>query len=146
MISVLAIYNNCSKPFLAYGSGKLSQDEIGCVEWIRENTDRDALFAINESEPNGKKYYYSGFSERKFYLETYKYAENSGKTAEDLATQIEMNARLYTDESSPELAEKIGIDYLIYYNSTGEDPVILDKFYQLCYDSPEVRVYSVRQQ
>ena len=146
MISVLAIYNNCSKPFLAFGSGKLSQDEIGCVEWIRENTDRDALFAINESEPNGKKYYYSGFSERKFYLETYKYAENSGKTAEDLAPQIEMNARLYTDESSPELAEKIGIDYLIYYNGTGDETVILDKYYQLCYDSPEVRVYSVRQQ
>ena len=146
MISVLAIFNNCDKPLLAYGSGKLSQDEINCIAWIKENTDRDALFAINESEPNGKKYYYSGYSERRYYLECYKYAENSGKTAEDLASQIEINSRLYTDEESPKLAQEIGIDYIIYYNVNGEKPEILDKYYQLCYDSSEVKVYSVRTQ
>ena len=146
MISVLAIVNNCDKPFLAYGSGNLSQDEIDCIEWIKANTDRDALFAINESEPNGKKYYYSGYSERRYYLECYKYAENSGKSAEDLASQIEINSKLYTDEESPVLAEKIGIDYIIYYNADGKEPEILNKYYQLCYDSSEVKVYSVRPQ
>ena len=144
VMAVLAVVNNCTKPFLAYGSGKLSQDEVGCIEWIKANTDRDALFAINESEPNGKKYYYSGYSERRYYLECYKYAENSGKTPENLASQIEINSKLYTDEESPVLAEKIGIDYIIYYNSNGEEPEILNKYYQLCYDSSEVKVYSVR--
>ena len=144
-ISVLAVYNNCSKPFLAYGSGKLSQDEIGCVEWIKENTDRDALFTINESEPNGKKYYYSAFSERRYYLESYKYAENSGKTAEDLTSQIALNSKLYEDEESPVLAGKLGIDYLIYYNENGEEPEILEKNYHLCYDSPTVKVFSVNE-
>ena len=142
--SVIAVYNNFANPLFAYGSGNLSQDEINCISWIKENTDRDDLFAINESEPNGKKYFYSGYSERRFYIETYKYAENSGKTAEDLAPQIEMNARLYTDEQSPVLAENIGIDYIIYYNVNGEKPEILDKYYQLCYDSSGVKVYSVK--
>jgi len=142
--SVIAVYNNFANPLFAYGSGNLSQDEINCISWIKENTDRDDLFAINESEPNGKKYFYSGYSERRFYIETYKYAENSGKTAEDLAPQIEMNARLYTDEQSPVLAENIGIDYIIYYNVNGEKPEILDKYYQLCYNSSEVKVYSVK--
>ena len=144
MIAVLAVVNNCSKPFLAYGSGKLSQDEIGCIAWIKDNTDRDALFAINESEPNGKKYYYSGYSERRYYLECYKYAENSGKTEADLSDQIEINSKLYNDEDSRVLAEKIGVDYIIFYNAEGGNNEILNKNYQLCYDSPEVKVYSVR--
>ena len=143
MVSILAIVNNCNRPFLAYGTGRLSQDEINCIAWIKENTDREALFAINESEPGGKKYFYSGYSERKYYLESYNYAENSGKTAMDLAPQIDFNSRLYTDDESPVLAEKLGIDYLIYYNEDGESSAILDKNYHLCYDSPVVKVYSV---
>ena len=146
MISVVAIVNNFDKPFFAFGSGKLSQDEINCIAWIKENTDRDDLFAINVSEPNGKSYYYSGYSERRYYLECYKYSENSGKTAEDLSSQIENNTKLYNSEESPVLAEKIGIDYLIFYNSDGEEPEILDKYYHLCYDSSEVKIYSVRPQ
>ncbi len=142
-ISVLAIYNNLDKPLLVYGTGKLSQEELDCIVLIKNNTDREALFAINDSEPNGKKYFYSGYSERKYYLESYMYVENSGKTAEDLSSQIEMNTRLYTDDESPILAEKLGIDYLIYYNKTGGNNEILDKYYHLCYDSPTVKVFSV---
>ena len=145
VVSVLAVINNFDKPFLAYGTGRLSQDEINCIAWIKENTARDSLFAINDSEPNGKKYYYSGYSERRYYLESYKYAENSGKTAEDLTSQIELNSKLYEDEESPVLAGKLGIDYLIYYNENGEDPEILEKNYHICYDSQTVKVYSVNE-
>ena len=143
IVSVLAVINNIDKPFLAYGTGNLSPDETGCIAWIKENTDRDDLFAINASEPAGKKYYYSGYSERRFYLESYKYSENSGKTAEDLVSQIELNSKLFEDEESPVLAERLGIDYLIYYNENGENSELLDKNYRLCYDSPVVKVYSV---
>lgn len=142
-ISVLAIYNNLDKPLLVYGTGKLSQEEIDCIVWIKNNTDREAIFAINESEPNRKKYFYSGYSERRYYLESYAYVENSGKTVEDLSSQIEMNSRLYTDDESPVLAEKLGIDYLIYYNENGVISDILEKNYHLCYDSPTVKVFSV---
>ena len=143
IVSVLAVINNIDKPFLAYGTGNLSPDETGCIAWIKENTDRDDLFAINANEPGSKKYYYSGYSERRFYLESYKYSENSGKTAEDLASQIELNSKLFEDEGSPVLAERLGIDYLIYYNENGENLELLDKYYRLCYDSPVVKVYSV---
>jgi hypothetical protein len=145
VISVLAIYNNFDKPLLVYGTGILSQEEIDCIDWIKNNTDREALFAINDSEPNGKKYFYSGYSERRYYLESYMYVENSGKTAEDLSSQLEMNTRLYTDDESPVLAEKLGIDYLIYYNEFGANNEILDKYYHLCYDSPTVKVFSVNE-
>ena len=119
-----------------------NRSEIVGINWIRENTDEDALFAINDHYPGWKFYYYSGFTERRFYLESYGYAANSGKTFKDLESQDETNAQLFTSENSPVIAQNLGIDYFVYYDTTGKIPEILEKNYKLCFSNDCLRIYS----
>lgn len=119
-----------------------SPSEIIGINWIKENTDEDALFAINDHYPGWKFYYYSGFTERRFFLESYGYAANSGKTYNDLESQAETNAQLFNSENSPVIAQNLGIDYFVYYDTTGAIPEILEKNYELCYSNDCIRIYS----
>ena len=118
------------------------QGEIDGVNWIRNNTDPDALIAINDPNPEYKFYYYSGFTERRFYLESYNYAMNSGKTEADLKNQIETNNMLFYSDESKTVARNLGIDYFVYYDTTGKKPEILEKNYELCYSNDCLRIYS----
>lgn len=124
------------------GFDPAEQGEIEGLNWIRENTDKNALLAINDPMPNFKAYYYSGFSERRFYLESYIYAMNSGKTESDLKDQIAKNNELFYSNNSKELAEKLGIDYFLYYDTTGKTPEILENNYYLCFNSNCLKIYS----
>ena len=119
-----------------------AQGEIEGLNWIRENTDADALLAINDPMPNLKAYYYSGFSERRFYLESYIYAMNSGKTESDLKDQISKNIHLFYGVDSMILAEELGIDYFIYYDITGQPNEILENNYYLCFSNDCLKIYS----
>lgn len=146
LIAVFAIYNGIKSPFVAYGTGDLTYCERETVLWIKDNTPSDALFAISENHPNGKKYYYSGYTERRFYLESYLYSENSGLTADDLSDEIERNQELFFSDNSAELVNELGVDYLIYYKRSDTSSDMLDKNYTLCFDNSEISVYSVTEQ
>ena len=136
--SICSILN----PIKVVGLDTPAKEELEAISWIKENTDADALFAINDHYPGWKFYYYSGFTERRFYLESYGYAHNSGKTIKDLEPQIERNQQLFDSEQSPVIAEEIGIDYFLFYNEAGEVPEILEKNYNLCYKNKLIRIYS----
>lgn len=143
LIAVFAIYNGIKSPFIAYGTGDLTYCERETVLWIKDNTPVDALFAISENHPNNKKYYYSGYTERRFYLESYLYSENSGLTADDLSDEIAMNQDLFFADNSAQLVNELGVDYLIYYKRADTSSEVLDKYYTLCFDNSEISVYSV---
>ena len=115
--------------------------EVNAIVWIRENTDENDLFAINDHHPDWKVYYYSGFTDRRFYLESYHYSMNSGKTEADLTDQIEKNDQMFYSSNSPAIAEELGIDYFIYYDISGEMPAVLEENYTLCYTSDCVKIY-----
>ena len=118
------------------------QGEIDGINWIKDNTDTDALLAINNPNPEYKYYYYSGFSERRFYLESYVYAMNSGKTEADLAEQISKNDSLFYSNDTKTVAEELGVDYLIYYDKSGKSSDILERNYYLCFSSDCLKIYS----
>ena len=143
MFASIAVINSFRKPFFDTPRGVLTQGEIDSINWIKSNTDKDALFAINTDYPNGNPYYYSGMSERRYYLESYRYSQNSGKTINDLSDQAKTNAKMFTDESSPEICSQIGVEYLVWFNEGGSTE-ILDKNYKLCFESEDVRIYQVK--
>lgn len=118
------------------------QGEIEGIAWIRENTKEDAIFAINDNHCRGKEYYYSAFTERRFFLESYGYAKNSGKTEADLKWQVMTNNQLFDDENSPTIAKNLGIDYFIFCDTSGNIPTILEKNYKLCFNNECLRIYA----
>ena len=125
------------------GFETLTQSEIDGINWIKENTDKDALFAINDPCPDWKFYYYSGFSERRFYIESYVYAKNSGKTAEDLKAQTDKNEELFTSPDTRAIANELGVDYLVYFDRSGAAPELLEDNYRLLFSNECLRIYSV---
>ena len=125
------------------GFETLTQSEIDGINWIKENTDKDALFAINDPCPDWKFYYYSGFSERRFYIESYVYAKNSGKTAEDLKAQTDKNEELFTNSDTRAIAQELGVDYLVYFDRSGAAPELLEDNYRLLFSNECLRIYSV---
>ena len=139
---VISVNNSFQKPFFDTPRGTLTRAEIDSIYWIKEHTSKDALFAINTDYPNGNPYYFSGMTERRFYLESYRYSQNSGKTINDLKGQAEINARMFHDESSPEICKELGVKYLVYFTD-GLSTDILDKNYELVYSMEEVLIYSV---
>ena len=118
------------------------QGEADGIAWIRENTDENALFAVNDCHMGGKDYYYSAFTERRFFLESYGYSKNSGMTEADLKWQVMTNDQLFVSENSPVIAKNLGIDYFIFYDTSGEIPEILEKNYKLCFSNECLRIYS----
>lgn len=138
----LTVYCSIQSPvkFVAW-FGKPQQGEIDGIAWIRENTDENALFAINDHAPGEKGYYYSAYTERRFYLESYSYASNSGKTMTDLESQAQINEKLFTGTDSSEIAAELGIDYFIYYDISGQTPEVLEENYSLCYSSDCLKIY-----
>lgn len=136
-----AIIENSLYQFYPWKIGSISENELEAINWIKENTDEDALFAINGSYINGKAYYYSAFTERRYYLESYSYSMNSGKTHDDLEDQIKKNDALYNDSSSREIADELNIDYIVYYDAE-KVSAILENNYTLCYSNDEIRIYS----
>ena len=141
--SVISAVNAFRKPFFDTPRGVLTQGELDSIAWIKNNTDKDALFAINTDYPNGNPYFYSGMSERRYYLESYRYSQNSGKTINDLSEQAKINAQMFNDDNSPEICSRIGVEYLVWFNEGGSTEV-LDKNYKLCFSSEDVRIYSVK--
>ena len=142
-ICILAVTLFCSliNPLKIYSTEPLLQGEIDGIAWIRENTDENALLAINDHSPANKLYYYSAFTERRFYLESYVYAANSGKTVKDLESQAQINEKLFTGTDSSEIAAELGIDYFIYYDISGQTPEVLEENYSLCYSSDCLKIY-----
>ncbi len=125
------------------GFETLTQSEIDGINWIRENTDKNALFAINNPCPDWKFFYYSGFSERRFYIESYFYAKNSGRTPEDLKAQIEVNEQIFTSPDTKAIVGNLGVDYLIYFDRSGAVPELLEENYRLCFSNECLRIYAV---
>ena len=125
------------------GFETLTQSEIEGINWIKENTDRDALFAINDPCPDWKSFYYSGFSERRFYIESYFYAKNSGRTPEDLKPQIDKNNEIFTSKDTRAIAQELGVDYLVYFDRSGTAPELLEDNYRLLFSNECLRIYSV---
>ena len=125
------------------GFETLTQSEIDGINWIRENTDKNALFAINDHCPDWKFFYYSGFTERRFYIESYYYAINSGKTQEDLKPQAEVNKQIFTSPDTKAIVSNLGVDYLIYFDRSGAVPELLEENYRLCFSNECLRIYAV---
>ena len=67
---------------------------------------------------------------------------NSGKTEADLKNQIKTNNMLFYSDESKTVARNLGIDYFVYYDTTGKKPEILEKNYELCYSNDCRRIYS----
>ena len=138
------LYYTTLSPTYVGQIGSLSQTEIDALTWIRENTDQNDMLAINNHYPNGKSYYYSGFSERQYYLESYNYAMNSGKSNDELSEQDSINASLFTGTpESMELAKSLGVDYLIMYDGSGLFEANLDSIYTCSYSNDNIRIYKV---
>ncbi|MDY6340317.1 MAG: hypothetical protein SPL61_12040 [Saccharofermentans sp.] len=143
ILLVATIICSSFNPIKVVGLDTPAKEEFDAISWIKENTDADALFAINDHHPGWKYYYYSGFTERRFYLESYIYAKNSGRTPEDLKAQIEVNEQIFTSPDTKAIVSNLGVDYLIYFDRSGAAPELLEENYTLCFSNECLRIYSV---
>ena len=145
LITSVAIIHSVKSPLTYRGSGTVSRDDAAAVKWIRDNISDDSILALNDHNENSKFFYYSSNTEKQFYLETIHYSMNSGKTSAELQEQLQANDRLFapTFINRAEEARRLGIDYLVQIDYSGEFPTDLSKDLTLCFDSDTVRIYQV---
>ena len=122
----------------------VSHDTMEAYFWIRDNTEEDALVAVDrhtESLDWRQIYFYcSAFSERQCYIEGYDYTDVD-ETVSD--AMMEINDMFYSEDSMEADAamEMQGIDYLVVTKHSHPDYVCTSPRLELKFENEEVRVY-----
>lgn len=135
---------------VAVSDYSITQEEYEGLEWLRENTDQNAIVATDhrgitgyETAGNDCRFFaYSALSERQMYLEGFSY---SSVSAEALEEKIEVNDAIYASggETLYKLLENNHIDYVIVTKRYTDafDPVY-EKI-QPCFSNDAMTIYKV---
>ncbi len=131
-----------------YGNTVTAGDEQAAL-WLKENTDRDEIFATNRNAQDmeigeGTWHYYTAVSERRSFAESWRYAMDYGTDyfvmRHNLEEVSDVLFRLDTTDEAFALAREYDIDYLLMSTAVrehpfdGADPV---------YENESVRIYRV---
>ena len=124
-------------------------DEIA-MQWLRENTGTEILFATNRihtgAAQEGLSNLYSALSGRQGYMEGFKYAlTNMGVPEDIIVHRLEVNNALFEVSTSPDelqkLCEETGITHIVYCEQFWGDEEQLACF-ELVFESDTVRIYA----
>lgn len=134
----------------------ISNDEYEAMIWIRDNTPEDSLLATDRyySVPLDEYTYENRWSNRFFlyavYSQRFCYIAGSGYNlgADEWPIRqqmIETNYELYdpANEDRGELAEELGVDYVVVSKRFTALPSLESDDYDLCYSNDDVDIYKV---
>lgn len=125
----------CDKPYEETGwNWIMSQSEYQAYDWIRENTETDAVFLSDTFFINGyRSYYYPGvFTERRIF-----FYRNDG--------DIEPGRACYDgDESAVGILKEKGIDYIIQSKYRSPDFRLSETRGENVFENEEMAVYKLR--
>ncbi len=133
----------------------VSSEEIEGLRWIRDNTDMNVMCATNKhyilsGDEKEKAWWFfdSAYSERQLFIEGYSYETNSGFDISKGETMIEINDRMfsgeYNDQYKYELAEKLGIEYLIIHMNEDLSFIPSGKQFSICFKNDSIAIISIR--
>jgi hypothetical protein len=134
----------------------ISNEEYEAMKWIRNNTPEDSLLATDRyySVPL-KKYSYQNRWDNRFFLyavyaQRFCYIAGSGYNLgpNDWTIRRDMintNSKLYDPEYEDrgDLADELGVDYVVVSKRFTDVPSLEDDDYLLCYTNEDVDIYEV---
>lgn len=153
------------KPEIAEStSDKITLAEANAMDWIRNNTPEDALFAIDrhyevelsshnafpEPDDRSRFYYYTAYSERHMFLGSWAYLQRTPEKQEFLQERLAVNKALFDPMCSNrrDLMEQNGISYLIATKAGGHPNTVIlqDKCLKVVYSNEDVMIYQLQPQ
>lgn len=147
-----------SDPARTYNKYKsISNDEYEAMVWLRDNTPTDSLLATDRyySVPLDKYSYDNRWDNRFFlyavYSQRFCYIAGSGYNlgANEWPIRqkmIETNSQLYDpdNEDRGELAQELGVDYVVVSKRFTDIPSLEGDDYDLCFSNDDVDIYQVK--
>ena len=125
----------------------VSKDTLEAYLWLRDNTDEDALVAVDrlseEIDYRSIYFYCSAFSERQCYLEGYDYSDI---TERQIEAMLSINEKFYSENlAEAETALNMNdINYLVVTKMGHPDYKAKSPMLKLVFENDEVSIYSVR--
>lgn len=147
----LAVTISSPSTNLSYG---LTPGMYGGLTWVRENTPADSEIAVNNHYSNDSMttsayYYYTAFSERRAYLESWDYTAKGfdpSRAGDPYPERREINDAAFTD-STPANLERLreqGVDYMVLDKRFGVPaPELEDALGPAEYVNDEVAIYKL---
>ena len=136
----------------------ISKSEYEAMEWLEENTEEDALIAIDRYySVDPKKYSYENRWDNRFFLypvysNRFNYIAGSGYNmrAADWPKRkemIETNEKLYEADNAErgELARELDVDYVVVSKRFTEPVDLTNKDYELCFSNEDVDIYKIKE-
>jgi hypothetical protein len=126
------------------------------LEWLREHTPPGATIAVNnhwsDDEGDSNYFYYSAFSERRVFLESweetpqgYEYLE-LGRSGSPFPRLLALNEAAVNGGSPPAISllhERYGVDYIVIDRLHGTAAADLSRVCRLVYANPAIAIFRV---
>jgi len=135
----------------------ISKSEYEAMEWLEDNTEEDALIAIDRYySVDPKKYSYENRWDNRFFLypvysNRFNYIAGSGynmRAAEwpKRKEMIETNEKLYEADNADrgDLARELDVDYVVVSKRFTKPVDLTNKDYELCFSNKDVDIYKIK--
>lgn len=132
--------------------------EYEALVWIRENTEKDAVFATDrhfddtkaetsflaDTTNNARYFYYSAYSARQMFLEGWSYLPRTEEMAKQTEARYLINVSFYDEktENKGQLMQKNGVDYLIASRYINDNFAQLDSELEQVFANSDIAVYK----
>jgi hypothetical protein len=134
----------------------ITTDLLQGLEWLRHHTLPSAVIAVNNHDlsiDGGSRYvYYSAFSERRVFLESWEYTsqgaryESLGRTETPFPRLLAINDAAVLRASPAAISllhDRYGVRYIAIDRHHGPQPPNLDRVAALVYSNPDIAVFKV---
>lgn len=145
-------YTNISE--VKSGSSYITNNEYKAMIWIRKNTNYKSTFSTDRQTLIGdgsyneelflmnRFFYYSAYSQRRFFLEGYSYSSIS---SEEVSKKLEIVKLLYSEDynNKCQLARENNIDYIIVSKYIHPDLIISEPGIEICFKNQDITIYKI---
>ena len=135
----------------------MSNDEYQAMEWIEDNTPKDALLATDryysvpleeysfDNRWDNRFFLYAAYSNRFCYIAGSGYNLGTNEWPVRLE-MIKKNSELYDagNEERGDEARELGVDYVVVSKRFTDLPDLSDSDYEKCYENNDVEIYQIR--
>lgn len=135
----------------------MSNDEYQAMEWIEDNTPKDALLATDryysvpleeysfDNRWDNRFFLYAAYSNRFCYIAGSGYNLGTNEWPVRLE-MIKKNSELYDagNEERGDEARELGVDYVVVSKRFTDLPDLSDSDYEKCYENTDVEIYQIR--
>jgi hypothetical protein len=129
------------------------KDEYEGMMWLKENTDKDAVFAADRQyisdirdDLHARYFNYTAISERQCYLEGYEYVYTYNKEFYSIIKdRIAILENVYNN--NPKAVQRLrddGVDYLVCSEKVNPDFILNEQFGTLVFENEGIMIYKLK--